>query len=256
MSRPKFLKPFFGYFGGKWRAAPKYPEPKYDTIIEPFAGSAGYSLRYYDRDVVLYEKYDALVHLWKWLIEEADYDSVMQLPIIGEFDHIDQIDAPYGAKMLIGFGLNSGAAQPCKVPSKWARLTREDWEIIGCGTLTGLWIKEKRQRVAEQVEYIKHWKIHHVDRLGQIPNREATWFIDPPYQDAGKHYKHGSQHLDFQQLATWCLMRQGQAIVCENDGANWFRFDHHFLHKSTTNIHRDTIYRYEVFAHLQDGRFV
>jgi site-specific DNA-adenine methylase len=249
MSKPKFLKPFFSYFGGKWRAAPRYPEPKYPTIIEPFAGSAGYSLRYYDRDVVLYEKYAELVHLWKWLIEEATYESVMALPVIGEFSHLDELDVPYGARMLIGFNLNKAVTSPMKSPSKWSR--DQDY-----GNDSGFWIKEKRQRVAEQIEHIKHWKIHYVQNLQQIPNNEATWFIDPPYQDAGRLYKHSSKNLDFGQLATWCLMREGQAIVCENDGADWFRFDHHFLHQSTTNIHRDTIYRYEVFAHLQDGRFV
>jgi 16S rRNA G966 N2-methylase RsmD len=136
---------------------------------------------------------------------------------------------------------------PRNIPTPWSK--RDSGGGVG-------WIKEKRQRVAEQVEHIKHWKIHYVDRLGQIPNQEATWFIDPPYQDAGKSYKHGSQNLDFSQLATWILMRRGQSIVCENDGADWFRFDHHFLHQSTTNIHRDTIHRYEVWSHLLDGRFI
>jgi hypothetical protein len=32
------LRPFWRYYGGKWRAAPRYPAPRYDTIIEPFAG--------------------------------------------------------------------------------------------------------------------------------------------------------------------------------------------------------------------------
>ncbi len=35
------LKPFFCYFGGKWRAAPHYPTPKHAEIVEPFAGAAG-----------------------------------------------------------------------------------------------------------------------------------------------------------------------------------------------------------------------
>ena len=49
------LRPFWAYYGGKWRAAPRYPRPMHDTIIEPFAGAAGYSLRYPDRNVVLVE---------------------------------------------------------------------------------------------------------------------------------------------------------------------------------------------------------
>jgi hypothetical protein len=32
------LRPFFSFYGGKWRIARHYPTPKYDIIIEPFAG--------------------------------------------------------------------------------------------------------------------------------------------------------------------------------------------------------------------------
>jgi len=51
--------PFFGYYGGKFRAAPHYPAPLHKTIIEPFAGSAGYAMRHYERQVILIEKYAA-----------------------------------------------------------------------------------------------------------------------------------------------------------------------------------------------------
>jgi hypothetical protein len=40
------VRPFFSFFGSKWRVAPHYPAPERDLIIEPFAGSAGYSLRH------------------------------------------------------------------------------------------------------------------------------------------------------------------------------------------------------------------
>src|SRR5690606_36487887 len=59
------LRPFFGYYGGKWRDTPKhYTAPKHDLIVEPFAGSAGYALRYYNRDVVLVERDPILVTVW------------------------------------------------------------------------------------------------------------------------------------------------------------------------------------------------
>ena len=33
------LRPFFSYYGGKWRSAVKhYPAPEFDQIVEPFAG--------------------------------------------------------------------------------------------------------------------------------------------------------------------------------------------------------------------------
>ena len=31
------MKPFFTYFGGKYRVAPKYPSPLHETLIEPIA---------------------------------------------------------------------------------------------------------------------------------------------------------------------------------------------------------------------------
>lgn len=36
----------FGYYGSKSKIAQHYPSPWFDTIIEPFAGSAAYSARY------------------------------------------------------------------------------------------------------------------------------------------------------------------------------------------------------------------
>jgi hypothetical protein len=37
----------FGCVGSKYRIAHQYPEPLYNTIIEPFAGSMGYSTYWY-----------------------------------------------------------------------------------------------------------------------------------------------------------------------------------------------------------------
>jgi site-specific DNA-adenine methylase len=34
------LRPFFTFYGGKWRAAPFYDAPTHGHIVEPFAGSA------------------------------------------------------------------------------------------------------------------------------------------------------------------------------------------------------------------------
>lgn len=31
------LRPFWSYYGGKWRIAERYPRPAFDRIIEPFA---------------------------------------------------------------------------------------------------------------------------------------------------------------------------------------------------------------------------
>ena len=50
----------------------------------------------------------------------------------------------------------------------------------------------------------------------------ATWFIDPPYQYGGQHYRYSfNGYVD---LAEYCKTRQGQVIVCENTKAEWLDF--------------------------------
>ena len=49
------MKPFFTFFGGKWRAAPRYPLPIHNVIVEPFAGAAGYSVRNHQKKIILIE---------------------------------------------------------------------------------------------------------------------------------------------------------------------------------------------------------
>ena len=35
------LKPFFTFYGSKWRVAPIYDSPMCEAIVEPFSGAAG-----------------------------------------------------------------------------------------------------------------------------------------------------------------------------------------------------------------------
>lgn len=204
------LKPFFCYYGGKWRAAPKYPQPKYDLVIEPFAGGAGYATRHYNKDVLLCEADPMLAELWRWLIDATPKD-VLSLPI--KVDHVDDFDIPPGAKSLIGFWLNKATTRPSKTPSKWAREgTRPK----------SFWGREIRDRVAQQVPQIKHWVMRE-GTYEDAGNHKATWFIDPPYNNAaGKLYRVRFSRYD--QLAAWCRSRPGQVIVCENEGAAWLPF--------------------------------
>ena len=62
------LKPFFCYYGGKWRVAKRYPAPVNDTIIEPFAGAAGYSTRYYNKNVILYDIDPVICGAWVFFL--------------------------------------------------------------------------------------------------------------------------------------------------------------------------------------------
>ena len=85
------------------------------------------------------------------------------------------------------------------------------------------WTPALRERVALQVQVIRHWSVIEGDYT-DAPDIEATWFIDPPYQGAGKHYVHGDSKINYEALGRWCQERRGQPIVCEQEGATWLPF--------------------------------
>ena len=71
-----------------------------------------------------------------------------------------------------------------------------------------------RNTIADQLPAIRHWQIvegSYADLT--VDPGPATWFIDPPYRDAGKHYHHGAADIDYHHLAEWCTTRPGQVIV-------------------------------------------
>lgn len=69
------------YYGSKSKVVNLYPSPKFDKIIEPFAGSARYSLKYFDRDVLLVDKYQVVVDVWHYLQQASEAD-ILKLPKI------------------------------------------------------------------------------------------------------------------------------------------------------------------------------
>jgi len=84
------LAPFWRYYGGKFRAAPHYPPPRHETIVEPFAGAAGYACRYPDRNVILVEKYPVVAELWRYLIAVPS-SEVRRIP--ANIEHVDELPA-------------------------------------------------------------------------------------------------------------------------------------------------------------------
>ncbi len=133
----------FSYYGSKSKIVQYYPEPKYDHIIEPFAGSARYALKYWDREVTLVDKYDVIVRVWKYL-QQASIKDIESLPEIDKGDKIDDyVQLSLEEKWLIGFCFNRGNASPCKTANNW-----------------NSWTKDKK-RIANDLHKIKHWKIIH-----------------------------------------------------------------------------------------------
>lgn len=208
--------PFLSFFGGKWRATPRlYPVPRHRTIIEPFAGSAGYSLRYYYHQVILYEKDPLTAAVWDYLIRASTKD-ILALPLMEDDQTIRDLPCCEEAQNFIGWKICAGQAKPYKTKSSWAR--------SGARPNT-FWGEKVREKMAAQIECIDHWKIHNMG-YEEIPhNRKATYFIDPPYQYAGgEHYRCGAKDINYGHLAHWCKSRQGQVIVCEGKGADWLPF--------------------------------
>jgi len=227
---PLNVPPFFSYYGGKWRVAPRYPPPEHEIVIEPFAGAAGYSLRYADRRVYLFDKDEVVIGLWKYLIGVSE-DEIRSLPDI----ELDKTTHDYPLipeqKWLIGWWCNPGTSRPRIRPSSWMKNRSSGLLYWGSGV---------RERIAAHLWRIRHWKAE-VCSYDHIPiEGPATWFIDPPYYLQGKHYRYGSRGIDYKRLGSWCRDRRGQVIVCEQDSASWLPFDRKIQVKSANGKQKGT----------------
>jgi hypothetical protein len=216
------VKPFISYYGAKWRAATLYPRPEHDVVVEPFAGSAGYSVRWNARRVMLFDLDENIVAVWRYLIA-VSASEIMSLPLLRVGESVDDLPACEEAKKLVGFWCNAGASQPMKTLSAWARKSRHVGGDGGYTTGGGMlcWGEAVKRRLASQVDSIREWTIEQAS-YRTSPDIEATWFIDPPYQDAGKHYRH--RDVDFGDLASFCSERRGLVVACEAAGAEWLPF--------------------------------
>jgi site-specific DNA-adenine methylase len=199
----------FYYYGRKEKVFKYYPTPKYDTIIEPFAGSAVYSLKNHEKNVIILDKDERIINIWNYL-KIATEDEILSLPLLTngqslndvEFENLSTVQ-----KDLISFFTNPSSAQPKRSVGKF-----------------NIWHEKNRKRLSQDVNKIRHWEILLGD-YHDIPNQEATWFIDPPYQgNGGKYYKHGNKNIDYDELRSWVQGLNGQVIVCENSEATWLPF--------------------------------
>ncbi len=194
----------FYYYGRKKQIIRHYPKPKYDVIIEPFAGSAAYSLHEdnWKKKVVLIEKDEDVYKIWRWLIKNATDNEIRKLPDLkigeksSEFLHI--IHAV--TKMAFHF-------KTIKITPVLAR----NWEI------------SKRVFISN-LHKVKHWEIIWGD-YSESPDVEATWFIDPPYKGpSGMGYRYSSAKLDYDNLADWTVRRRGEVIFCEGECGDYLPF--------------------------------
>jgi site-specific DNA-adenine methylase len=201
------------YFGSKVSSAHHYPAPLHRTIVEPFAGGAGYSLLHYTHDVILLDKSQDVIGAWQYLIQ-TDPADVLKLPLIASGQEVSSLECSPGARLFISWCLNQ-TATPRRTLSSWG-------EYHNARGAACYWGAARREQAAMIAGRIKHWRAYCAS-YAEAPSIEATWFVDPPYVDGGKAYPFHA--IDYQYLSLWCQEREGQIIVCERSGADWLPFE-------------------------------
>jgi site-specific DNA-adenine methylase len=200
----------WSYYGAKTKIAHLYPAPVHNRIIEPFAGSARYSLLHWQKEVHLYDANPVVVGMWRYLITASEKD-ILSLPDVPSKVRLDTIKSLSPVERdLIGFHLCRGKARPRSVGHG-----QNDWN-------------RAKVRIAENLYKIRHWLVGQASYETIPSTRPATWFIDPPYITTqtrpGNSDRYPKEVSDYAELARFCLSRRGQVIVCEGEGAAWLPF--------------------------------
>lgn len=199
----------FAYYGAKHGLAPKYPRPRHDVIVEPFAGSAAYSVHHAARidHAILIDADEKLVELWHEIQGMTEHD----VDLIGR-----QLDGERITHPIIG-GIAGGTQMEGLLAGRTRAVTprmRGGWPSV-------------RNRIVRSLPHVKRWTIIH-GSYHDAPDIDATWFVDPPYQEngtmAGAGYRCPASSIDFDHLGDWCRDRRGCTIVCEQSPADWLPF--------------------------------
>jgi hypothetical protein len=212
-------KSVFSFYGSKSKITQYYPEPKHDLVIEPFAGGGSYSFRHArldsGRTAWLNDLDERTASIWEFLLspDAADWVARYWPASVRTGDLITDLfpaSAPSGLLELGMSEANQGTQGAKGVHRQVTSMGEKCWS-------------RTRDKLLEIIPLISHWRFTKRD-YAQLSNIEATWFIDPPYNNvAGNRYRTGSG-LDYGSLATWCRSRSGQVIVCEQSGADWLPF--------------------------------
>ena len=204
----------FSYYGSKSKIIHYYPHPKFKRIIEPFAGSARYACMYYARDIWINDKYEVVYSIWKW-IQQATRDDIARLPVIGKGEDLRDIKSlTQEERWLLGYLVNPGNSSPCNIVTGRADGWGKGHDINGRTNAIVIF----KQNILRIIGKIDHWRITQRD-YQKLPNLEATWFIDPPYQFGGQTYI--VNDIDFKSLLRWIKNRRGETLTCENTKNTW-----------------------------------
>lgn len=218
------MRPFFRHFGGKWLLSRKLSPPKYDHIIEPFAGGAGYSVRYgAGLRVDLYDVDPVTCEIWRWLLN-ATPAQVLDLPVQPLWDRADvrELGLEPGAEYLIRRWLTMmGSPSNTRLAPVFCRYGKEG------KALGSFWSERVKQRIADQLPMIRRWSIHQLPYTEIDTSTVAHWEVDPPYQHnvSGRSTYGKASGVDYTELADWCRTLKGEVIVHEQHGADWLPFE-------------------------------
>lgn len=218
----------WSYYGAKTNIVKLYPKPKHDKIIEPFAGSARYALEYFEKEVLLVDKYEPIIIIWKWL-QQCSPKDILDLPRIKAGENINKIKFDCeAARLFMGYCIGFGFTTPrdTATPRLGNRPNQLNYTL---------------NRIAKSLFKIKHWQFS-CDSYENVVNEKATWFIDPPYQHGGHAYARNNKKINFPHLAQWSRSRLGQVIVCENTKADWMDFKPFVVQNVRTGKHSEAIW--------------
>lgn len=135
----------WSYYGSKSKIVGCYPEPMHGTIIEPFAGSARYALRYADRKVILNDIDPCIAGIWHYLIHEATVERIQALPRLKVGERVDSIPCLSKEEAaLMGFSVEIGKSGPVAGP------VRKRAMVTGSGADYDRW-EATRKRILERI---------------------------------------------------------------------------------------------------------
>jgi hypothetical protein len=136
------VKPFFPFYGGKHRLARRLGKPRCAHVIEPFAGSAGFSTFWEPPNVTLVELDPVIISVWEYL-QGASAHDIERLP--SRVIHVDDLPSwvSQQERWLIGFWLNHGLSRPGRSLCNWGRNSAK-WR--------NFWSEDIQRRIINQLE--------------------------------------------------------------------------------------------------------
>lgn len=223
------MKPLFPFYGSKWRDARRYGPPQ-GHVVEPFAGSAGYSTFFEPARVTLIDADPILVGVWEFLIASSSAE-ILRLPDVEPGQDVREMGLPQEAAWLIGFWLNRGSATPKRTRTAFS--SRTDRAQL-------VWGERARARIAADVHRVDDWTVRLGDFATAPVDPLATYFVDPPYEDKGRHYRFSE--VDYAEVARWATGLPGRVVVCEQAGATWLPFRPLATIKSTRGTSSEVVW--------------